>query len=110
MSSPEGDDQAVSKMIGYKENSMLTSVQSPPPPGNAPYPPRYLGLGGRPSVMPDIPITSAFLFVYFIFATIHFVIMKYNEHRGHKFNFSGALFGMLTSFGVEWSSPFANHY
>ncbi|KAF2444819.1 hypothetical protein P171DRAFT_284194 [Karstenula rhodostoma CBS 690.94] len=63
------------------------------PPKHAPYPPQYIGLGGRPEKLPDIPITSAFLVLYLIFAVIHIKIMKYNKHRGHKFIFNGALFG-----------------
>ncbi|OAG08133.1 uncharacterized protein CC84DRAFT_556032 [Paraphaeosphaeria sporulosa] len=63
------------------------------PPQSAPYAPRYIGLGGRPAIIPDIPITSAFLVFYLIFAVIHIKIMKYNKHRGHKFIFNGALFG-----------------
>ncbi|KAL5396962.1 hypothetical protein PMIN06_007095 [Paraphaeosphaeria minitans] len=63
------------------------------PPQSAPYPPRYIGLGGRPAKIPDIPITSVFLVLYLIFAVVHIKIMKYNKHRGHKFIFNGALFG-----------------
>ncbi|KAJ4349902.1 uncharacterized protein N0V89_008522 [Didymosphaeria variabile] len=63
------------------------------PPQHAPYAPRFIGLGGMPAKIPDIPITSVFLFLYLIFAVIHIKIMKYNKHRGHKFIFNGALFG-----------------
>jgi hypothetical protein len=66
------------------------------PPHHAPYAPRYIGLGGVPSKIPDIPITSTFLVLYLIFAVIHIKIMKYNKHRGHKFIFNGALFGRFS--------------
>ncbi|KAF1978333.1 hypothetical protein BU23DRAFT_651014 [Bimuria novae-zelandiae CBS 107.79] len=65
----------------------------PPRPGKAPYPPRYIGLGGSPAKIPDIPITAVFLVLYILFAVIHIMIMKYNKSRGHKFIFNGALFG-----------------
>ncbi|KAJ4305008.1 hypothetical protein N0V90_000537 [Kalmusia sp. IMI 367209] len=65
-----------------------------PQQGSAPYAPRYIGLGGQPAIVPDVPITIVFLIFYLIFAVIHIKIMKYNEHRGHKFIFNGALFGI----------------
>ena len=73
----------------------LTGLQGPPQQGGAPYAPRFIGLGGQPAKVPDIPITAVFLFVYLIFAVIHIKIMRYNKDRGHKFVFNGALFGRL---------------
>ncbi|KAH7139414.1 hypothetical protein B0J11DRAFT_42722 [Dendryphion nanum] len=61
--------------------------------GKPPYAPRIASLGGLPDVMPDIPITATYLFLYIVFAIIHFKILKTNQKRGHKFAFSGALFG-----------------
>ncbi|KAF2111751.1 hypothetical protein BDV96DRAFT_602800 [Lophiotrema nucula] len=58
-----------------------------------PYAPQFQALGGVPDVIPDIPITAVFLFIYVVFAIVHFVIMKKNQKRNHKFVFSGALFG-----------------
>ncbi|KAF2033717.1 hypothetical protein EK21DRAFT_58349 [Setomelanomma holmii] len=57
----------------------------------APYPPMYQGLGGRPEVIPDIPITAVFLVLYLIFGVIHIKILKNNKGRGHKFIFNGAI-------------------
>jgi NADH:ubiquinone oxidoreductase subunit 6 (subunit J) len=53
-------------------------------------------LGGLPATIPDVPATAVFLLLYVIFAATHMKILKTNQARGHKFNFSGALFGTTT--------------
>ncbi|KAF2727160.1 hypothetical protein EJ04DRAFT_146122 [Polyplosphaeria fusca] len=67
--------------------------QGPPTPPGPPYPPRYGSLGGVPDILPDVPATFVFLFLYVVFAITHVTILKKNLRRGHKFLFSGALFG-----------------
>ncbi|KAF2828627.1 hypothetical protein CC86DRAFT_465405 [Ophiobolus disseminans] len=59
-----------------------------------PYPPHNQGLGGEPKVVPDVPITAAFLVLYLIFGVIHIKIFKANKGRGHKFIFNGAILGL----------------
>ncbi|KAH9871731.1 hypothetical protein J1614_005987 [Plenodomus biglobosus] len=59
-----------------------------------PYPPRDAGLGGTPTVVPDVPISVTFLVLYLIFGIIHIIILKTNKHRGHKFIFNGAILGL----------------
>ncbi|KAF2678491.1 hypothetical protein K458DRAFT_348661 [Lentithecium fluviatile CBS 122367] len=61
--------------------------------GGPPYAPQNASLGGLPDTLPDIPATAVFLLLYVIFAATHMKILKMNKARGHKFNFSGALFG-----------------
>lgn len=58
-----------------------------------PYAPHNASLGGRPDIIPDIPVTAVFLFLYVVFGIIHIKIFKKNKARGHKFVFNGALFG-----------------
>ncbi|KAF1959952.1 hypothetical protein CC80DRAFT_440166 [Byssothecium circinans] len=67
--------------------------QAGPPQRGPPYTPRNSSLGGLPAVIPDIPPTAVFLFLYVVFAATHQKIFITNKQRGHKFNFSGALFG-----------------
>lgn len=59
-----------------------------------PYPPRDAGLGGTPTVVPDVPISITFLVLYLVFGVIHIMILKKNKHRGHKFIFNGAILGL----------------
>ncbi|KAF2016086.1 hypothetical protein BU24DRAFT_492246 [Aaosphaeria arxii CBS 175.79] len=62
-------------------------------PSGPPYAPQIAGLGGKPTVNPDVPITAVFLALYVIFAIVHMRIMRAGQKRGHKFVFSGAMFG-----------------
>ncbi|OAL49534.1 hypothetical protein IQ07DRAFT_588093 [Pyrenochaeta sp. DS3sAY3a] len=62
--------------------------------GGPPYPPRNAMLGGLPTVLPDVPVTSVFLVLYFVFGIVHFVIFRKNKDRGHKFIFNAAIFGL----------------
>ncbi|KAF2661175.1 hypothetical protein K491DRAFT_674154 [Lophiostoma macrostomum CBS 122681] len=73
--------------------SIKQAVRSLQGRASGPYAPSNQGLGGSPEVLPDIPITAVFLLLYVIFTPIHFRILKTNKSRGHKFLFSGALFG-----------------
>lgn len=50
-------------------------------------------LGGIPTVMPDVPVTSVFLALYTFFGIVHFIIFRKNKDRGHKFIFNAAIFG-----------------
>ena len=61
-----------------------------------PYAPLNAGLGGTPTIVPDVPLAVIFLILYLIFGVIHIKIFKGNKHRGHKFIFNGAILGMLS--------------
>jgi succinate-acetate transporter protein len=56
------------------------------------------GLGGTPTIVPDVPLAVIFLILYLIFGVIHIKIFKGNKHRGHKFIFNGAILGMLSPY------------
>jgi len=58
-----------------------------------PYPPTVAGLGLIPTIGLDVPITSVFLFLFFLGAVVHMTIMQVNLRRGQKFVFSGMIFG-----------------
>ncbi|KAF1836221.1 hypothetical protein BDW02DRAFT_587583 [Decorospora gaudefroyi] len=59
-----------------------------------PYAPRNAGLGGTPTIVPDVPLAVVFLVLYLIFGVIHIKIFKSNKNRGHKFIFNGAILGL----------------
>ncbi|KAK4941779.1 hypothetical protein LTR10_018383 [Elasticomyces elasticus] len=58
-----------------------------------PYPPQTAAIGGQPTVGVDVPITSVFLFLFLCGAVGNMTIFQLNRRRGHKFLFSGMLFG-----------------
>ncbi|EAW10841.1 uncharacterized protein ACLA_053150 [Aspergillus clavatus NRRL 1] len=58
-----------------------------------PYASNTAGLGGVPSVLPDIPISAVFIAMYIGFAATNMTIFQKNRRRGHKFVLSGMLFG-----------------
>lgn len=60
---------------------------------HAPYPPRYAGVGGRPTIGVDVPITAVFLFLFICGAAGHMTIFQLNRRRGHKFIMSALTFG-----------------
>ncbi|KAI1326215.1 hypothetical protein F5Y16DRAFT_375592 [Xylariaceae sp. FL0255] len=62
-----------------------------------PYAPKYASPGGRPDVLPDIPISAVFLVIYLGFAVTNMTIFQLNNRRQHKFVFSGLLFGFCMS-------------
>ncbi|MCJ1384952.1 hypothetical protein MMC17_008070 [Xylographa soralifera] len=76
---------------------VLIARQSVPPqnaaPSGPPYAPTTAALGGRPTIGLDVPITAVFLFLFLCGAVSHMTIFQLNRRRGHKFLFSGALFG-----------------
>jgi len=75
-------------------------------PGNAqsaPYAPQYASLGGVPAVLPDIPVTSVFLFLFSIGAAAHMTIFQLNKKISHKFLFSIILFGECRSMLIKTS-------
>ena len=59
----------------------------------APYPSQVAGLGGLPTILPDVPICAVFLTLYLIGAASHMTILQVNLRRSHKFIMSGLLFG-----------------
>lgn len=63
------------------------------PPKGPPYAPQIWGLGGKPSIIPDEPITAIFLFLFILSAIAHMTIFQLNQRKGHKFLMSGLLFG-----------------
>ncbi|KAF1947843.1 hypothetical protein EJ02DRAFT_461382 [Clathrospora elynae] len=76
----------------------MSSQQDAQDPGSQqarpPYAPRNVGLGGTPTIVPDVPIAVVFLILYLIFGVIHIKIFKSNKGRGHKFIFNGAILGL----------------
>ncbi|GIC90470.1 uncharacterized protein Aud_006904 [Aspergillus udagawae] len=58
-----------------------------------PYASPNAGLGGLPSVIPDVPICAVFLALYLGFAATNMTILQINGRRSHKFLISGMLFG-----------------
>ncbi|KAI1109595.1 hypothetical protein F5Y14DRAFT_431925 [Nemania sp. NC0429] len=68
--------------------------QQPPGP---PYASRNAGIGGLPSVIPDVPVSAVFMLVYLGFAVTNMTILQLNLRRKHKFIISGALFGFSMS-------------
>lgn len=75
---------------------MSSSHQGQQQPSSPPYAPQTASLGGLPSLIPDVPVTSVFLLLYVIFGIIHFVVFRKNKARGHKFIFSAMMFGFCT--------------
>ncbi|MCJ1288108.1 hypothetical protein MMC26_007463 [Xylographa opegraphella] len=62
-------------------------------PSGPPYAPPVAALGGQPTIGLDVPITAVFLFLFVCGAVSHMTIFQFNRRRGHKFLFSGAMFG-----------------
>lgn len=58
-----------------------------------PYPSTTAGMGGAPSVTPDIPVCAVFMALYIGFAATNMTIFQKNRRRNHKFVLSGMLFG-----------------
>ncbi|KKZ64888.1 hypothetical protein EMCG_09206 [[Emmonsia] crescens] len=63
------------------------------PPHGPPYPPTTAGMGGRPSISVDVPITAIFLAIFVTGAACHMTLFQKNKARGHKFIPSAATFG-----------------
>ncbi|KAF2871976.1 hypothetical protein BDV95DRAFT_606546 [Massariosphaeria phaeospora] len=77
--------------------SSSNSPQGPPrQTGPGPYAPSIAGLGGVPDLIPDVVASSVFLVFYVALAATHMTLFQMNKARGHKFVFSGALFGFST--------------
>ncbi|KAI1775796.1 hypothetical protein F4818DRAFT_414971 [Hypoxylon cercidicola] len=58
-----------------------------------PYAPRTAGVGGLPTIIPDVPLSAVFLALFVAFAATNMTIFQVNNRRGHKFIPSAALFG-----------------
>ena len=82
--------------MSFEENNTY-DTQGQQQPSGPPYAPQTASLGGHPSVIPDVPITSVFLLLYVIFGIIHFMIFRKNKARDHKFVFSAMMFGKLSN-------------
>lgn len=61
--------------------------------GSAPWLSPNWALGGLPENHVDIPVTSVFLVLFAVGAAVHMTILQVNLKRGHKFIFSGVIFG-----------------
>ncbi|KAI2605646.1 hypothetical protein GGR54DRAFT_644278 [Hypoxylon sp. NC1633] len=62
-----------------------------------PYAPTTAGVGGIPSVIPDVPISAVFITLYIFFAAANMTIFQINNRRGHKFRPSAAIFGFCVA-------------
>lgn len=51
------------------------------------------GVGGRPTIIPDVPISAVFIAMYLAFAATNMTIFQINRRRGHKFIPSAVMFG-----------------
>ncbi|MCJ1443728.1 MAG: hypothetical protein MMC23_004228 [Stictis urceolatum] len=58
-----------------------------------PYPSTTAGLGGLPSIIPDIPICAVLMVLYLCSAGTNITIFRRNNGRNHKFILSGLLTG-----------------
>ncbi|KFY33039.1 hypothetical protein V495_08491 [Pseudogymnoascus sp. VKM F-4514 (FW-929)] len=58
-----------------------------------PYPSTTAGLGGLPTILPDVAICVVFLVLYACFAATNMTILQLNQRKGHKFLLSGMMFG-----------------
>ncbi|KJX95918.1 hypothetical protein TI39_contig879g00001, partial [Zymoseptoria brevis] len=54
-------------------------------------PPQHRSLGEIPSLLPDVPINSAFLSLFILGAIAHYALFHYNLRRSRKFLFSAAI-------------------
>jgi len=72
---------------------MSTPEGSVGAPTGPPYPPADAGLGGSPSIIPDVPITAVFLFLFMTGAAMHMTIFQINKKKAHKFLMTLLIFG-----------------
>jgi hypothetical protein len=73
-------------------------------PQGPPYAPQIWQLGGAPDKSVDVPVSAVLLAMFIGAAAIHMTILQKNNKRGHKFLFSGVMFGrscFLVLFGFE---------
>ncbi|KAF2162518.1 hypothetical protein M409DRAFT_69096 [Zasmidium cellare ATCC 36951] len=75
-----------------------------------PYPPQHQGLGGRPTILPDVPISAVFLALFTLGAVGHMGLFQINMRKRHKkFAFNAATFGfcltriVATSLRIAWA-------
>ncbi|KAK7739836.1 hypothetical protein SLS62_011186 [Diatrype stigma] len=68
------------------------SQQSPAAEG-PPYASTTAGLGGLPTIIPDVPICAVFIALFACSAAANMTILQRNRRRGHKFALSGVMFG-----------------
>lgn len=76
-------------------------MSGPPPgvsgPSGPPYLPQVWLYGGRPDLLPDVPLCAAYLTAYLAAAVIHKVVFLKNKKKGQKFVMSAMTFGMRVS-------------
>lgn len=58
-----------------------------------PYASTAAGMGGLPTITPDIPVCAVFLLLYVCFAATNMTIFQINGRRHHKFLLSVMMFG-----------------
>ncbi|KAL2208908.1 hypothetical protein CC79DRAFT_1367115 [Sarocladium strictum] len=71
----------------------MSSSSMQQPPSGPPYASPFAMLGGKPSVVPDVPIAAVLLPFYITGAVLNMYFLQTNLKRGHKFVISGATFG-----------------
>ncbi|OTB03815.1 hypothetical protein M426DRAFT_321316 [Hypoxylon sp. CI-4A] len=79
-----------------------------------PYASTTAAVGGLPTIIPDVPLSAVFIFLYMGFAVINMTIFQVNKRRGHKFIPSAALFGFsmariaTLSLRIAWANRQTN--
>lgn len=79
-----------------------------------PYPSTAAGSGGVPSILPDVPVSAVFLFLFICSAAANMTILQINQRRNHKFLISGVLFGFSMArittliLRIAWSTRQSN--
>ena len=75
-----------------------------------PYPPRVAGIGGEPSVIPDVPVCAVFIAIYLTFFASNIGLFNVNRRKGHFFIPSGLLGGfsmarvLTCSLRIGWAT------
>ncbi|RFU27079.1 hypothetical protein B7463_g9247, partial [Scytalidium lignicola] len=83
-------------------------------PKGPPYPPTTAGLGGKPTLGLDVPVTAVFLALFIGGAVVNMAILQINRKRDHKFLFSGVMFGFCMArittciMRIVWATRLSN--
>jgi len=68
-----------------------------------PYASKFQALGGKPEILPDIPISAIFLVIYIFAGALHLHRFLINKKNGHSFNMNAMIFGFCNSRIVTFS-------
>ncbi|PYH43993.1 uncharacterized protein BP01DRAFT_424557 [Aspergillus saccharolyticus JOP 1030-1] len=82
---PVDDESSYKRRFDMLSNSLTKR--------GGPYPATTAGMGGSPTIVPDIPVCAVFMCLYIGFAATNMTIFQKNRRRKHKFLPSGMLFG-----------------